>query len=150
MKPTNLLKRTGVGLAALVVLFGAAQLIRPAHAELKTDPSHTIQSTLDASSALGPILVRACGECHSNTMSSRWYTQVAPFSYIMALAAKDGRKAVNFDEWTAYAPDQQRAYLAASCSDATKGTMPVPSYLRFRPDAKLSARDIETICGATR
>jgi hypothetical protein len=30
------------------------------------------------------------------------------------------------------------------------GKMPMPVYLRFRPDAKLSARDVEIICGASR
>lgn len=150
MNPTRVLKRIGIGLAATVVVFGVAQLVRPAHAALNTDPSHTIQATLDASSPLGPILDRACGECHTNAMTSRWYTQVAPFSYVMALAAKDGRKAINFAEWTSYAPEQRRAFLAASCADATKGTMPVPAYLRFRPDARLSADDITIICTASR
>jgi hypothetical protein len=150
MNSNSLLKRTGFGFAAVIGIFGVAQLVRPAHAALNTDPSHTIQATLDPSSTLGPILDRACGECHSNAMTSRWYTQVAPFSYIMALAAKDGRKAVNFAEWTSYAPEQRREFLAASCADATKGTMPVPAYLRFRPDAKLSADDINIICSASR
>jgi hypothetical protein len=83
-------------------------------------------------------------------MSARWYTRVVPFSFIIARAGKDGRKAVNFSEWSAYAPEQQRAFLTASCNDARSGTMPVPAYLRFRPDAKLSARDVAIICDASR
>ena len=34
--------------------------------------------------------------------------------------------------------------------DATSGKMPMQPYRRFRPDAKLSAKDIETICAASR
>ena len=147
MKPLKPLTWAGVGLAAV---FAAAQLARPERETLKTEPSHSIQANLTESSGLGPVLDRACGECHSNTMSSRWYTQVTPFSFLIERGARDGRKAVNFSEWTAYSPEQQRAFLVASCADATTGKMPMPAYLLFRPDAKLSSRDVETICGASR
>ena len=147
MKTLRPLKWAGV---ALVAALAASQLIQPEPAHLKTDPTHTIQAMLATSNSLGPLLDRARGECHSNTMSSLWYTRVTPFSFLIARAASEGRKAVNFSEWTAYSPDQQRALLVASCTDATTGSMPVPLYLRFRPDAKLSARDVETICGASR
>jgi hypothetical protein len=36
-----------------------------------------------------------------------------------------------------------------SCDDATSGKMPGP-YTLLRPKTRLSARDIETICAATR
>ena len=146
MKPLKPLKWAVVVLAAV---FAAAQLVRPERENLKTDPSHTIQASFAASSTLGPVLDRACGECHSNTMSSRWYTRVTPFSFLIERGAREGRKVVNFSEWTAYAPEQQRAFLVASCTDATTGRMPMPAYLLFRPDAKLSTRDVETICGAS-
>ena len=150
MKTTKPLKWAGVGLGVIVAVFASAQLVRPQQATLTTDPDHTIQASLAASSGLGPVVDRACGDCHSNTVSSRWYAQVAPFSILMARGARKGRLAVNFAEWATYSPDQQRAFLAASCADARTGRMPMPAYLRFRPDAKLSAGDIETICGASR
>ena len=149
MKPLQPLKWAGFGLGVLVVTFAGAQSVRPQRADLKTEPSHTIQAHLAASSGLGPVLDRACGECHSNTMSSGWYTQVTPFSFVIARAAREGRKAVNFSEWTAYSPEQQRALLVASCMDARTGRMPMAAYLRFRPNAKLSERDVAVICGAS-
>jgi hypothetical protein len=149
MKSHKPLKWAGVILGVLIAGLASAQLVRPELPNFPTDPSHTIQANL-ASSEVGALVDRACGECHSNTMSSRWYTKVAPFSLLIARGAREGRKVVNFAEWTAYSPEQQRAFLLASCSDATAGRMPVPAYLRFRPDAKLSSRDIETICGASR
>ena len=149
MKSLKPLKWAGVVLGALVAAFAGAQLVRPERANLETDPSHTIQASL-ASSRVGPLVDRACGECHSNTMSSRWYTKVAPFSLVMARGAREGRSAVNFSEWTAYSTEQQRALLVASCEDARAGRMPMSAYLRFRPGAKLSPGDVETICGASR
>ena len=38
------------------------------------------------------------------------------------------------------------ALLDQSCRDARSGSMPVRAYLTFRPDARLSTGDVETIC----
>jgi hypothetical protein len=105
---------------------------------------------LVGASALDSVLNRSCGDCHTNTMVDGWYTRTPPFSAVMARGAREGRKAVNFAQWSSYSPDEQRAHLLASCADAKSGKMPMSAYLRFRPDAKLSTRDIEIICGAVR
>ncbi|HEY6207763.1 MAG TPA: hypothetical protein VIW28_01775 [Gemmatimonadales bacterium] len=57
--------------------------------------------------------------------------------------------AVNFSEWAAYPPEVQRNLLAESCADASTGKMP-GVYTRLQPETRLSARDIETICAASR
>src|SRR5262249_21179123 len=99
---------------------------------------------------LGTVLDRSCGDCHSNaTVWSSWYTQIAPLSWLMAREVAEGRKAVNFSEWVAYSAAQQRILLAASCDDAKSGKMPGP-YTFFKPETRLSAQDIETICAAAR
>jgi len=138
--------RKPVGVAAAFLTIAVAGC---GPAAIKTDPTHTIQAQLASSKALDSVLVRSCGDCHSNTPSGHWATRVAPFSWIMGRAAKDGRKVLNFDEWSTYTPEQQRAFLIGSCTDAKSGTMPVGSYVRFRGEARLSARDVETICAAS-
>jgi hypothetical protein len=65
----------------------------------------------------------------------------------MAYGVMEGRKAVNFSEWTAYSPDQQRTLLALSCDDATSGKMP-GVYTLLHPEMRLSPQDIATICEA--
>jgi len=134
----------------LVLVFAAAQLFRPQPANPPIDPSRTIQAHVRPASGLGPVLDRSCGDCHSNaTAWSSWYTQVAPLSWLMAHEVAQGRKAVNFSEWGAYPPEQQRLLLSVSCDDAKSGKMPGP-YTFFKPDARLSAEEIETICKAAR
>lgn len=132
-----------------VVVFAGAQFVRPERTSPPTDPGRTIQAALGTTSALPRILDRSCGDCHSNSTVSSWYAQVAPLSWLMAHTVTEGRKAVNFSDWAAYPPDVQRTLLSASCDDATRGTMPGP-YTVFRPEAKLSSEDIETICAAAR
>jgi hypothetical protein len=139
-----------VSVVALLVATVAAGQGVPSGANSPADSSRSIQAQPATSSALAAVLNRSCGDCHSNAMQPGWYTRVPPFSTLMARGAKEGRKAVNFSEWTSYSPEQQRTLLLASCKDATLGKMPMKSYVRLRADAQLSAPDVETICSAAR
>jgi len=131
-----------------VVLFAAAQLVRPSRANPPTDPGRTIQAH-ETTRGLAAILDRSCGDCHSNAAVSRWYSEVAPLSWLMASAVTKGRSVVNFSEWAAYSPDQQRILLGLSCQDASEGKMPGP-YVWFRSETRLSTQDVATICAAAR
>ena len=139
------LKQVAVGFIVVVL---AAQLIRPNRANPPTDPSHTIQAQAGTSGALAAVLDRSCRDCHSNGTVWRWYTQIAPLSWLMASGVKAGRTVVNFSEWTTYPPERQRELLAASCQAAQAGKMP-GVYARLRPETQLSAQDIDTICAAS-
>ncbi|HEX9108978.1 MAG TPA: heme-binding domain-containing protein [Longimicrobiales bacterium] len=145
-------RRLTLTLVVLIVLFAGAQLIRPAHSSPATDATHTIQSQLGGASeaaALASVLGRSCGDCHSNATAWSawpWYARVAPLSWVLARGVRLGREAVDFSEWTSYSPGQRRALLALSCQDARAGKMPMNAYMLLKPDAKLSAADVATIC----
>ncbi|HEY3287280.1 MAG TPA: heme-binding domain-containing protein [Gemmatimonadaceae bacterium] len=144
----SIMQRAVIAVTAGVLV--AAAVVRPASAQGASEASRSIQAQPGTSRPLAAVLTRSCGDCHSRTMAPGWYTKAPLFSTIMTRAARKGRKSVDFSEWTGYSPDQQRAFLAASCADATAGTMPMPAYLRFRPEARLSPEDIATICSASR
>ena len=78
-----------------------------------------------------------------------WYAQIAPVSWVLARGVAEGRNAVNFSEWGAYSPEQQRDLLAASCQDVSEDRMP-GVYTMLDPETRLSPQDIETICAAAR
>jgi len=143
------MKRLKQTVFVLVVLAGAAQFIRPDRSSPQTDPARSIQAAVGPASPLPAVLDRSCADCHSNRTVRSWYSEVAPLSWLMARTVTEGRKAVNFSEWAGYPPDAQRTLLSVSCDDATSGKMPGP-YTLFRPEAKLSPRDVETICAAAR
>ena len=140
------LKRAAVVFAAVIV---AAQLVRPGRANPPTETTRTIASHVGTSSALAAVLDRSCGDCHSNQTVWRWYTQIAPVSWLMAYEVAQGRKAVNFSDWAGYQPERQRNLLVESCRDARSGKMPGP-YPLLRPETRLSADDVEAICVAAR
>lgn len=134
----------------LLLLFAAAQLVRPLDAKPPTDPNRTIQAHLPQGSELGAVVDRSCGNCHTNAADWPWYAQIAPASWLIARGVSEGRAAVNFSAWAGYSPSQQRTLLAASCQDVTDGKMPDRLYTTLRPEARLSQHDIDTICTAAR
>ena len=142
------LKRAGTVVAVLAGVIAGAGIIGQPSTNLPIDSTHTIGAQPGTSSALAALLARSCGDCHSNTIESRWYTRIPPFSTVLARAATEGRKALNFSEWTSYPPPQQRALLLASCTDVTTAKMPGKAYLAFRRDAQLSDEDVATVCSA--
>ena len=68
-------------------------------------------------------------------------------STLMAIVASRSGAGSERSEWTAYSPEERRTLLTLSCDDAKSGKMPGP-YTRLRPETRLSARDVETICAA--
>ena len=141
---TRRLKQAAI---VLVVAFAAAQLVRPERANPPIDATRTIQAHAD--SHVAEVLDRSCHDCHSNATEWPWYTRIAPLSWVWARGVREGRSVVNFSEWGGYSPEQQRALLDASCQAVSAGTMP-GAYTLVRPDARLSAQDVQTICAAAR
>lgn len=141
-------KRLKQAAIVFVVIFAAAQLVRPSRANPPTDSTRTIQAH-ETTRGLAAVLDRSCGDCHSNATVWPWYAQVAPVSWFMAYGVTKGRNAINFSEWGSYSPEQQRILLGLSCQDATEGKMPGP-YAWLRPKTRLSAQDIATVCAAAR
>ena len=132
-----------------IVVFGAAQFIRPNRANPPTDPSRTIQAHVGAASGLAAVLDRSCRDCHSNATVWPRSAGVAPLSWLMASAVTKGREAVNFSEWGTYPPETRRTLLSASCDAVSSGKMP-GVYTYVRSETRLSPQDIETICAAAR
>ena len=132
-----------------LVVFAAAQLIRPERANPPIDASRAIQSEAGSVNGLVTVLDRACRDCHSNGTVWPWFTQIAPASWLMARGVAEGRRAVNFSEWALYQPDVQRRLLSASCQDVSTGKMP-GVWTLLHPETRLSAQDVETICVAAR
>jgi len=133
-----------------LVLFAAAQLIRPDRVNPPIVAGHTIEAQVGNPNGMVAVLDRACGDCHSNGTVWPWYSEVAPVSWLMAYGVKEGRKAVNFSEWTTYDAARQRQLLAAACADVSANRMPGSAWISLHPEARLSSRDVETICAGAR
>ena len=64
-----------------IIVFAAAQFVRPERANPATDARRTIQAHVGIASGLAAVLDRACSDCHSNATVWPWYTQIAPVAH---------------------------------------------------------------------
>ncbi|HEX9017765.1 MAG TPA: heme-binding domain-containing protein [Anaerolineaceae bacterium] len=78
------------------------------------------------------IARRACFDCHSNETVWKWYSNVAPFSWLIQHDVDEGRSRLNFSEWgTTRVPHE----LVEAVQE---GGMPPAIYMPMHPEARLS------------
>ena len=110
----------------------------------RENPQSDPKLALQAPENVQKIFKRSCYDCHSNHTKWPWYSYVFPLSWSVMDHVKNGRRALNFDEWKKY-DEQKRAELKDAIAQKSGVTMPLKAYLWFHNDAKLSKEDIQTI-----
>lgn len=116
---------------ALIALFIAIQFIPFGHAH--QNPAVVQEPNWD-SPQTRELAVAACYDCHSNQTAWRWYTNVAPISWLAQADVNGGRNALNFSEWNQHPERTQRIVRAIQ-----DGSMPPFWYTPMHPNARLSS-----------
>jgi hypothetical protein len=84
---------------------------------------------------------RACFDCHSNETTWPWYSNIAPFSWLVQHDVEEGRGTLNFSE---FGSGQDLNNL--NISEAVQsGEMPPAIYLIQHPDSRLSQAEREQL-----
>ncbi len=128
-------------LAALVVIFGAMQLI-PSYE--KSNPSTDPKLEIQGPKEVVQIFKRSCYDCHSNKTRWPWYADVAPMKWVVRRDVIEGRKALNFSIWNSY-DEQKKKKLKKEIFRSVELAMPLPQYLWLHPEAKLSPKEKKLI-----
>jgi len=84
------------------------------------------------------ILEKACMDCHSNNTRYPWYSNLQPVGWWMTGHINDGKKELNFDEFTNKNLRFQYHKMDETIKQVKEGEMPLNSYLWIHKDAKLS------------
>ncbi len=84
------------------------------------------------------ILVKACYDCHSNGTRYPWYSRLQPVAWWMGQHVVDGKRHLNFSEFTSYEPKRRKSKLQAVADEVDMGHMPLPSYTWAHRDAVLT------------
>jgi hypothetical protein len=79
------------------------------------------------------LAVAACYDCHSNQTRRPLYSQVAPFSWLIARDVEQGREKLNFSAWEGSGGDARDA-----AETIVEGSMPPRRYLPLHADARLT------------
>lgn len=82
------------------------------------------------------LMRQSCGDCHSNMTDWRWYSNVAPASWLVTQDVSGGRENLNFSEW-----DKAQPELSELIEQIDSGGMPPLKYTLPHPSAKLSATE---------
>ena len=120
-------------LVAGVVLFGLIQLIPYGHSH--PNPPVTAEPRWD-SPRTRALAKTACFDCHSNLTDWRWYTNIAPVSWLTYRDVIDGRAALNFTEW-----DKPQDGAGDAAEAVAGGSMPPWFYVIVHPNARLSSTE---------
>ena len=130
----------------LVVLFIAIQFYRPDRTNPPIVQAETLEATTQVPENVAAILKRSCNDCHSNQTVYPWYSNVAPFSWLLAHHIEEGRGELNFSVWNTYNAKKKRHKLDEICEQIETGEMPYDQYLWIHRDAKLSDEDKKILC----
>lgn len=125
----------------LVAAFVLIQLVPSGHDH--TNPPVTKEPAWN-SPGTRELVRRACFDCHSNQTGWRWYSYVAPVSWLVARDVNQGRRHLNFTEW-----DHPQRHAKDVAEQVKEGEMPLWFYLPLHPSAKLTdAEKLALIDGA--
>lgn len=122
-------------IGVLLAVFGLLVLVQAVpYGRNHTNPPVTREVRWD-SPTTRKLAVGACYDCHSNLTSWRWYSNVAPASWLIYADVQGGRSALNFSEW-----DKPQGDGAGDAVEAVLGgSMPPWQYKPLHPPARLSA-----------
>ena len=126
------------------------QFTGPARRNPPFDESKTLEATTAVPLEVAATFARSCNDCHSNKTNWRWYTYVAPVSWLTVGHVNEGRSELNFSVWGTYGARMKQTRLHAICDLSEKGTMPLGSYAFVHPAVKLSPDQVTSICDWTK
>lgn len=124
------MKRT---LLIFLIVFIVMQLIQTD----KTLPSVDKSLEIKASEEIMTIFKNACYDCHSDIVKWPWYSNIAPFSWVISNHVTEGRKALNFSTWENY-DEEKKAEKIKSIYRTVYGSMPLQSYIWLHKEGDLT------------
>ncbi|MCB0733867.1 MAG: heme-binding domain-containing protein [Flavobacteriales bacterium] len=129
-------------LIGLALVFVVIQFIRIDKTNPEDKPgSRDILAFYPDSDTIGHLLKVACYDCHSNHTNYPWYSNIAPVSWWLQEHIEDGRKHLNFSDWSEY-PDRKANHKLEECIEMVQeGEMPLTSYTIAHGEARLNEED---------
>jgi hypothetical protein len=123
----------------LVILFILIQLIPKA----KRNSTDSVSTTSIDNLYLVPdtvmhLLKIACYDCHSNNTHYPWYSNWQPFTLYLNNHITEGKKELNFDEFSNYTSRRQKSKLKSIASQIEDNEMPLTSYKLIHSNARLN------------
>ena len=124
------MKRT---LLIFLIIFIVMQFIQTNKENIAVDKNFEIKAPLEVMN----ILKTSCYDCHSNEVKYPWYSNVAPFSWVISTHITEGKKALNFSTWENYSQEDKDEKMKTIFRTAY-ASMPLPSYIFLHENSNLT------------
>lgn len=104
----------------------------------QTDVKVALEAQYNPPDQIMGLLKNACYDCHSNHTRYPWYTYIQPVGWWIQRHITKGREELNFSEIGRWKAEDQADLLRHSAKMLHKEVMPLGSYLKMHPEARLS------------
>ena len=126
-------------LVGVAIVFVGMQFFPPER-NLSDDQTYHISNEYQLDGEVSTLLEMACYDCHSNKTRYPWYANVMPVAYFLNDHVTDGKRHLNFSEFTHRSIAVQNHKLEEIIEEVGEGEMPLESYtaLGLHEEADLS------------
>ena len=125
-------------LIILLIIFVLIQFIRPEKNRSEGKGPSDISTLYPVPDSIESILKVACYDCHSNNTRYPWYAEVQPVAWWLNNHIADGKKDLNFSEFTKYRIRKQYIKFEQIIKLVKDNDMPLASYTWIHKDAILT------------
>ena len=132
-------------LLVLLLVIIVIQFFRPAKNISNVVSKNDITTKYPVPDSVEHILKVACNDCHSNNTVYPWYAEIQPIAWWLNNHIVDGKKHLNFSEFTKYRIRKQHIKFDQINELVKENEMPLASYTWIHKDAKLTDRQKRTI-----
>ena len=136
-------KKVILALAAFLIVI---QFVQPKRTNPPIVPSRALAAHVRVPEEVQSILMRACGNCHSNQTVWPWYSHIAPISWLITDDVNQGRRHMNLQDWEARIPRHPFDPQRDICKEVRDKGMPPFTYRMVHKEARLTPQEIDTLC----
>jgi len=133
-----MLKVLRILLIIFVAIFVIIQFFRIDKTNPEADMSKDFIQITKPPEEVALMIKNACYDCHSHHTKYPWYTDLAPFSWLIKQHIDIGRQNVNFSLWSDYPAGKANHKIEECFEEIEKGAMPMAAYLPMHPEAKFT------------
>jgi hypothetical protein len=135
----KILKKIAIVLLVALVI---AQFFGPEKNEGDITSVDTFLAETNPPENVRKILSESCFDCHSNSTKYPWYDNITPVNYWLNDHVKDGKKHLNFSDWSTYSLKKKEHKMDELYEEVEKGEMPLNSYTWTHSEANLTQEQI--------
>ncbi|UAM97375.1 heme-binding domain-containing protein [Polaribacter litorisediminis] len=138
----NILKKIGI---VIIVALLTAQFFGPEKNDGELDTVNAFIAETNPPKDVLKILNTTCFDCHSSKTNYPWYNNITPVNYWLDEHVQDGKKHLNFSEWSSYSLKKKEHKMDELHEEVAEKEMPLDSYTWTHEDANLTQEQIDAV-----